>query len=154
MKKLLLTGLALCLCSLGLVAQQYKSRKPTATELDKIAGLSIYPEDGPHFHFTMYYPGEAETYVLNPTNNVLVFKSNGALTNVSVYVPNPTNTARKAFLLNADGNVKIELLTVAGDTTFTTSTNVVALTSWISATNCSFWLFNNNRTAWHIMPVH
>lgn len=133
--------------------QEYKSRLPKPAESRRIAGLTDYVQDGPRFNFTMYLPGAEEQYTLGETNNFVTFRSVGALTNVVAVLPNPTNTDRRAYLLNANGNVTIKLTNTVG-VTYNTATNVTALSTWTSATNCSFWVFNNNRTNWFIVPVH
>lgn len=133
----------------GLFAQEYKSRQPTPNEAIKVAGVTDYIQDGPRFNFTMYLPGAEEQYTLRETNNVVVFRSVGALTNVVVILPNPTNSLRRAYNLIAQGSVTIKLTNTVG-VTYNTSTNVVALTTFTSATNSAFWVYNNNGTNWHI----
>lgn len=135
----------------GLLAQGYKSRVPYPDEERKVAGVTDWIQDGPRFNFTLYLPGQDEQYTLRETNNVVVFRSVGALTNVVVVLPNPTNSARRAYNLTAQGNVTIKLTNTVG-TTYNTSTNVTALTTFTSATNSAFWIYNNNRTNWHISP--
>lgn len=142
-------------CSLLFVAtinaQEYKYRAPKFIEEKKVAGVTDYIQDGPRFNYTLYLPGAEEQYALGETNNVVVFRSVGALTNVVVVLPNPTNSARRAYNLIAQGNVTIKLTNTVG-VTYNTSTNVTALTTFTSATNSAFWIYNNNRTNWHISP--
>lgn len=135
----------------GLMAQTYKSRVAFPDEERKVAGVTDWIQDGPRYNFTMYLPGAEEQYTLRETNNVLAFRSVGALTNVVVVLPNPTNSARRAYKLIAQGNVTIKLTNTVG-TTYNTSTNVTALSTFTSATNSAFWVYNNNRTNWHVDP--
>lgn len=150
MKKILLS-MALAMVAVTSFGQQYKDRLPTATEQRKISGVTDYIQDGPRFNFTLYIPGQDEQYTLGPTNNVVAFKSIGALTNVVVVLPNPSNTLRRSYCLIANGNVTIKLTNTVG-VTFNTSTNVIALSTFTSATNSSFWVHNNNGTNWWIAP--
>lgn len=144
--------LAVLLCGIA-SAQEYKSRAPKAAEARRVAGLTDYIQDGPRFNYTLYHPGAEEQYSLGETNNFVSFRSLSQLTNVVAVLPNPTNTARRAYFLNANGNVTIKLTNTVG-ATYNTATNVTALTTWTSATNCSFWVLNNNRSNWVIVPVH
>lgn len=116
-----------------------------------ISGVTEHVLDGPRFNFTLYLPGAEEQYTLQPSNNVVAFKSVGALTNVVVVLPNPTNTLRRAYKLIANGNVTIKLTNTVG-ATYNTSTNVTALSTWTSATNSAFWVHNNNGSNWWIAP--
>jgi hypothetical protein len=143
---------AALLCGV-LSAQEYKGRAPKAAETRRVAGLTDYIQDGPRANFTMYLPAEGEAYTLRATNNVVTFRSVGALTNFVINLPLASTSARQAFLINCNGNVSAELLPI-GAYVITTATNVTPLASLVTATNCSFWLFNNNRTAWHFVPIH
>jgi subtilase family serine protease len=142
----------LAICASALVAQEYKSRQPKASEERRIAGLTDYIQDGERANFTLYIPGAEEQYTLGETNNFIAFRSIGALTNVVVVLPNATNTARRVYTINANGNVTVKLTNTVG-VTYNTATNVTALTTWTSATNCTFRVLNNNRTNWFIVPV-
>ncbi len=135
----------------GLFSQQYKSRVQWPEEERKLAGVTDFIQDGPRFNFTLYLPGAEEQYTLRETNNVVVFRSVGALTNVVAVLPNPTNSLRRAYKLIANGNVTIKLTNTVG-ATYNTSTNVTALSTFTSATNSAFWVHNNNGTNWFIAP--
>ena len=146
----------LAIISLALVgalsAQEYKSRQPTPDEQRKVAGVTDYIQDGPRENYTLYIPGNDEQYTLQPTNNFVSFRSIGALTNVVVILPNPTNSSRRVYWLNANGNVTIKLTNTVG-ATYNTATNVTALSTWTSATNCTFRVIRNHATNWFIVPV-
>lgn len=134
-------------------AQPYRTTpgQPTKTELTKLKGVTDYIQDGLRANYTLNIPGAEQQYTLNETNNVVAFKSVGALTNVVVILPNPTNSARRTYELIAQGNVTIKLTNVFG-VTYDTSTNVVTLSTFTSATNSAFRVYNNNRTNWMIVP--
>lgn len=116
-----------------------------------ISGVTEHVLDGPRFNYTLYLPGAEEQFTLRASHNVVVFRSVGALTNVVVVLPNATNSLRRAYNLIAQGNVTIKLTNTVG-VTYNTSTNVTALTTFTSATNSAFWVYNNNGTNWHIAP--
>ena len=149
--KHLLICLALMLSVFSVTAQRYKDRPPNAYEQRRIAGLTDYVQDGPRYNFTLYHPGAEEQYTLGATNNFVVFKSIGALTNVVAVLPNPTNSHRRYYKLVANGNVTIKLTNTVG-ATYSTATNVTALSTWTSATNSAFFVHNNNGTNWFISP--
>lgn len=149
MKHLLIGLLALAAVSVG--AQEYKSRLPQPSELEKVAGVSDYIQDGPRFNFTLYLPGAEEQYTLQPYHNAVAFRSANQLTNVVVVLPNPTNSLRRSYHLFANGNVTMKLTNTVG-ATYNTATNVTALTTFTSATNSSIWVVNNNGTNWFIAP--
>lgn len=157
MKHLIAFGLAVLLGAAGLFAQTYKSRLPTPDEERKLAGVTDYIQDGPRFNFTLYYPGNNQQFELNATNNFVMFKSTGGESNATVLLPDPSTggVSRRSYFINANGRCTIELLwTNSASSTFTIATNNASIDTWVSPTNCSFWLFNNNRTAWHIVPLH
>ena len=116
-----------------------------------ISGVTEHLLDGPRFNYVMYLPGQDQQYTLTAGQNVVVFRSVGALTNVVVVLPNPTNSLRRAYNLIAQGNVTIKLTNTVG-VTYNTSTNVTALSTFTSATNSAFWVYNNNGTNWFISP--
>lgn len=149
MKNILIGLFALAAVTVG--AQEYKSRQPYPSEVEKLAGVDEYIQDGPRFNFTLYRPGEAEQYTLQPYHNVVVFRSNSQLTNVIAVLPNPTNTLRRAYKIIANGNCTVKLTNTVG-ATYNTSTNVTALSTWTSATNSTFWVHNNDGTNWFITP--
>ena len=115
------------------LGQGYKSRQPTPDEQRKIAGVTDWIQDGPRNNFTQIIPGAEQQYLLNETNNVVVFTSISELTNVVVLFPNPTNSPRRTYRLIANGNVSMKLSNTFG-TTFKTPTNTVAST-FTTATN-------------------
>lgn len=149
MKNILIGLFALAAVTVG--AQEYKSRLPQPSELEKVAGVSDYIQDGPRFNFTLYYPGAEEQYTLQPHQNIIVFRSANQLTNVVVVLPNPTNSLRRAYKLVASGNVTIKLTNTVG-ASYGTSTNVTPLTTFTTATNSMIWVFNSSGTNWHIQP--
>lgn len=157
MKHLLPIGLAVVLGVFGLVAQSYKSRQPYPSELQKVAGLTDYVQEGPHFDYRIATPGEGQSFTLNATNFMLTLFNRGAVSNAGVVLPNPTNSWRKSYIINASGNVAITL-DCEVTTTFSTTTNGVVAAAGASQltmeTNCSFWVINNQRTNWMIMPIH
>lgn len=144
----ILTVLALAMVSV--VAQEYKSRQPRPDEQRRIAGLTDYVQDGPRFNFTEYIPGAEQQITLNETNNVVMFTSEGALTNVVVLLPNATNSLRRVYRLIANGNVTMKLSNTFG-VSFKTPTNTVAAT-FTTATNRSVWVYNNKGTNWFVDP--
>lgn len=148
MKNILIGLFALAAVTVG--AQEYKSRQPYPSEVEKLAGVSDYLQDGPRYNFTLYLPGAEEQYTLQPYHNVVAFRSVGALTNVVVVLPNPTNSLRRAYRLIANGNVTIKLTNTVG-ATYNTATNVTALTTYTTATNSAVLVFNN-ATNWFISP--
>jgi len=150
MKKTFIS-LVLLLPVVGLLAQAYKSREPTPDERRKVAGVTDYIQDGPRFNFTEYIPGAEQQITLDATNNVVMFTSIGALTNVVVLLPNATNSIRRAYHLIANGNVTMTLSNINGNT-FKTPTNTVAAAFFTTATNRSVWVFNNKGTNWFVSP--
>lgn len=149
MKNILIGLFALAAVTVG--AQEYKCRQPYPEEVQKLAGVSDYIQDGPRYNFTLYRPGQDEQYTLQPYHNVVAFRSNNQLTNVVVILPNPTNSLRRSYRLIANGNVTIKLTNTVG-ATYNTATNVTALTTFTSATNSAFLVFNNDGTNWFISP--
>ena len=154
MKNILIGLFALAAVTVG--AQEYKSRLPQPGELEKVAGVTDYIQDGPRFNFTLYFPGQDEQYTLQPHQNVVSFRSANQLTNVVVVLPNPTNSLRRSYHLIANGNVTMKLTNAVGvgsvGSTYFTATNVALLTAYTSATNSSIWVVNNNGTNWFISP--
>jgi len=153
MKNIMAAIVVLMVFVVSVFAQGYRSNPgaPTQTELRKIKGITDYIQDGVRENFTLYLPGEAEQYTLQETNNVVVFRSDSQLTNVVVVLPNVTNYPRARFKLVANGNLTIKLTNTVG-VTYNTATNVTALSTWTSATNSSFYIYNNQRTNWFISP--
>lgn len=149
MKNILIGLFALAAVTVG--AQEYKSRQPYPSEVEKLAGVTDYIQDGPRYNFTLYRPGQDEQYTLQPYHNVVVFRSNSQLTNVVVILPNPTNSLRRSYRLIANGNVTIKLTNTVG-ATYNTATNVTALSTFTSATNSAFLVYNNDGTNWFISP--
>jgi len=149
MKNILIGLFALAAVTVG--AQEYKSRQPYPSEVEKLAGVTDYIQDGPRYNFTLYRPGQDEQYTLQPYHNVVAFRSNNQLTNVVVILPNPTNSLRLSYRLIANGNVTIKLTNTVG-ATYNTATNVTALTTFTSATNSAFLVYNNDGTNWFISP--
>jgi len=149
MKNILIGLFALAAVTVG--AQEYKSRQPYPSEVEKLAGVSDYIQDGPRYNFTLYRPGQDEQYTLQPYHNVVAFRSNSQLTNVVVILPNPTNSLRRSYRLIANGNVTIKLTNTVG-ATYNTATNVTALSTFTSATNSAFLVYNNDGTNWFISP--
>lgn len=149
MKNILIGLFALAAVTVG--AQEYKSRQPYPSEVEKLAGVTDYIQDGPRYNFTLYHPGQDEQYTLQPYHNVVVFRSNSQLTNVVVILPNPTNSLRRSYRLIANGNVTIKLTNTVG-ATYNTATNVTALSTFTSATNSAFLVYNNDGTNWFISP--
>jgi hypothetical protein len=149
MKNILIGLFALAAVTVG--AQEYKSRQPYPSEVEKLAGVTDYIQDGPRYNFTLYRPGQDEQYTLQPYHNVVAFRSNSQLTNVVVILPNPTNSLRRSYRLIANGNVTIKLTNTVG-ATYNTATNVTALSTFTSATNSAFLVYNNDGTNWFISP--
>lgn len=149
MKNILIGLFALAAVTVG--AQEYKGRQPYPEEVQKLAGVSDYIQDGPRYNFTLYRPGQDEQYTLQPYHNVVAFRSKSGLTNVVVILPNPTNSLRRSYRLIANGNVTIKLTNTVG-ATYNTATNLTALTTFTSATNSAFLVFNDNGTNWFISP--
>ena len=156
MKKLLIAGGLLLLVTV-VFAQVYKSpsvyrnSEPTPTELRRVSGTTDWIQDGPRYNFTEYIPGQDQQFLLDTTNNVVMFSSLSQLTNVVVLFPNPTNSARRGYRLIANGNVTMKLSNTFG-TSWKTPTNTVIIgtNGFTCATNRSVWVFNNNRTNWFI----
>lgn len=157
MKHLLPIGLAVVLGVFGLVAQSYKSRQPYPSEIQKVAGLTDYVQEGPHFDCTISTVGEGQEFSLNATNFMLTLFNRGAVSNALVTLPNPTNSARKSYIINASGNVVVTL-GCSVLTSFSTTTNGTVAASGGSElsldTNCTVWVINNQRTNWLVMPIH
>jgi len=149
MKNILIGLFALAAVTVG--AQEYKSRQPYPSEIEKLAGVADYIQDGPRFEFTLYHPGAEEQYTLQPYHNIVAFKSLNQLTNVVVVLPNPTNSLRRHYRLIANGNVTIKLTNTVG-ATYSTATNVVVLSTYSSLTNQGLTVINNNGTNWFILP--
>ena len=149
MKNILIGLFALAAVTVG--AQEYKSRQPYPSEVEKLAGVTDYIQDGPRYNFTLYRPGQDEQYTLQPYHNVVAFRSDSQLTNVVVILPNPTNSLRRSYRLIANGNVTIKLTNTVG-ATYNTATNVTALSTFTSATNSAFLVYNNDGTNWFISP--
>ena len=150
MKNILIGLFALAAVTVG--AQEYKSRQPYPSEVEKLAGVTDYIQDGPRFNFTLYHPGPEEQYTLQPHQNFIVFKSLNQLTNVVVVLPNPTNSLRHRYRLVANGNVTIKLTNTVG-ATYSTATNVVVLSTYTGTTNQGMTVINNNGTNWFIIPA-
>lgn len=148
-------AITLAIGLVGIVsAQEYKSRLPKPDETRKVAGVTDFIQDGPRFNVTPYSPGNGETVTLNATNNFALFFGWGAgQSNFTLFLPNPTNAARRAYLVDIAGRCSADNICVDSSVLITTSTNIQVIDNWVSPTNCTYWLFNNNRTAWHIVPI-
>lgn len=156
MKHLLPISLAVVLGVFGLVAQSYKSRQPYPSELQKVAGVTDYLQDGPHFDYRIHTPGEGQNFTLTATNFMLTLFNRGAVSNAGVILPNPTNSWRKSFIVNANGNVSVTL-DCEVTTTWSFWTNGYtdsASQHTLATTNVTYWIINNSRTNWFLMPIN
>lgn len=129
-------------------AQEYYNRQPTPTESRKVAGVTDYIQDGLRANFTQYFPGEAEQYQLVSTNNVIAFRSDGALTNVVVLMPDLTNSPRYVVRLLAVGNITMKISNTFGATVLT-FTNTYAAT-YTTPTNRGVTVYGIYPTNWFI----
>lgn len=130
-------------------AQGYKSRRPTPTELDKVAGVDYYLKDGPQYQIYFNTVGEGENITLQPTNSILVVRSLNQLTNCVVVFPNPTNNPGRVYQIYTLGNVTVTL-TNNPVGTFTTSTNVTASTYGVPTNSTAIVI--STKTNWFVMP--
>lgn len=137
------------LVAVGVSAQGYKNRQPTADERQKIAGVNWYLKDGPQFQIFQKFVGEGENFTLQPTNSILLFRSAGALSNCVAIFPNPTNNPGRAYEVVAVGNVTV-VLTNNPVGSFTSVTNLSA-TTYTVPTNSSARVVSTG-TNWLVVP--
>lgn len=148
-KFIVAVGIGLLAMTFDGLAQGYKSRQPYASEREKVAGLDWYIKDGPMYQILQKYVGEGENFTMNPTNQLCLFRSDGALTNCVAVLPNPTNNLGRVYEFTAFGNVTIKL-TNNPVGSFTSITNVTASTYTIP-TNASARVYSTG-TNWLVVP--
>lgn len=140
--KNLATILSLALVAFAASGQNYKTRQPYPAEMQRIAGLSEYIQDGPRYGIRYVTPNPEQIITNSFTNSIVIMESTGVLTNAFLQMGNPTNAGRYAIDVVARGNITVVLTTsnlVAANSAgpgFSTMTNVVA-TAYTMPTNSS-----------------
>lgn len=158
MKKLVAITAAMAVLIGAALGQEYKSRLPTPTEQNRIAGVTSYIQDELLRSKTiraLVVPMVLSNYVLNAYNDGVVFFIAGSNTVVGrATLPNPTNNLNRRYELTLGTNISSfvvtnntgangfqfwNVLTTASTNSFTIPSNGVAYfystgTNWIGYT--------------------
>lgn len=158
MKKLFTIGALLAVAVTVVIGQEFLSRKPRPSELDKVSGLDYFLQfQNPKYQ--VYLPGSEEQYdiILGGSNMNVIFGSDST-SNVQVRLPNCSNSVGATFQFIAGANVRPRLTNVYGNM-FTDVTNFYAglsnnVASWTMQSNSAVTVVTPNGTNWFVIPEH
>ncbi len=153
-KRLAITGVLLATIFM-VVAQEYYNRQPRPDELRRVAGLSFYPQDGPHENVLPYVATNNQVFPITTYTNFVIFACL-APTNVFAVMPDCTQSVGQVFTVIAGARSTV-ILTNANVQTFSDTTNApgsdgTPLSSWTMRTNTGVRIFSTG-TNWFVYPT-